>query len=262
MVVCFFDNLTAHFNHPENINSGSAIVFYSIFSEKYFYEQGVPGFGQDVGWAEGVAIFCQKAIGGVAVGVFFGIGTLFLIYILDKRFSHEENVVQVSTVLALAYLNYFVADFVWKTSGVMATLTQGLMCRFYGRSAMNDVHLFDDFFVMMEHILNTVLFSLGGLVWGGVIVENHRDGVWKSNEWGYLILLYVLLTVIRAALFVFAYPVTVRIGLGTCWPETIFQVYGGLRGAVGIALAISLDSEITEVFGGGDFTKAEKDAGT
>jgi NhaP-type Na+/H+ or K+/H+ antiporter len=40
--------------------------------------------------------------------------------------------------------------------------------------------------------------------------------------------------------------VTSRIGLKTNWPETIFQIHGGLRGAVGIALAIFLDNEVRE----------------
>lgn len=262
MIVAFF---LLNLNRVMKIfinNSGAAIVFYSVFSEKFFYEQGVSGFGTDIGWGEGVALFCQKALGGIAVGIFFGLGTIVLMYLLGRRFSHEENVVQVSAVLAMAYLNYYTADFVWKTSGVIATLTQGLMCRLIGRPAINDPHLFDDFFVMMEHILNTILFSLGGLVWGGVIVENHRDGIWTGKEWGYLILLYVLLHVIRALLFVAVYPITVRIGLSTNWPETIFQIYGGLRGAVGIALALSLDAEITEVFGNSDKFEVERQVAT
>ena len=41
-----------------------------------------------------------------------------------------------------------------------------------------------------------------------------------------------------------AYPITSRIGLKTNWPETWFQVYGGLRGAVGIALALAVDNEV------------------
>mmetsp|Transcript_8052 Transcript_8052/g.20186 ORF Transcript_8052/g.20186 Transcript_8052/m.20186 type:complete len:1010 (-) Transcript_8052:591-3620(-) len=254
--------LKTHIAGESLLNDGAAIVFYSIFAEKFFFEQGIPGFGQDIGWAEGVGIFCQKALGGFACGIFFGLGTLLLVFLLDKRFSHEENIVQVTAVLAMAYLNYYVSDFVWSTSGVIATLTQGLIVRLIGRSAINDPHLFDDFFVMMEHILNTILFSLGGLVWGGVVVENHRDGIWQGKEWGFLILLYILLHVIRALLFVSVYPITVRIGLSTSWPETIFQIYGGLRGAVGIALAISLDSEVSEVFGGNDISLAEKEAAT
>jgi hypothetical protein len=70
-------------------------------------------------------------------------------------------------------------------------------------------------------------------------------------------LLYILLHVIRALLFGLAYPVTVRIGLQTDLKETFFQVYGGLRGALGIALAIALDNEVSVMAGGRFETAAE-----
>jgi NhaP-type Na+/H+ or K+/H+ antiporter len=216
--------LKTHIAGESLLNDGSAIVFFSIFSQKFFYELGIPEFGEDVDFGEGVKLFCQKALGGAALGIVFGLGTLWTLYELDRRFSKEENVVQVSAVVGLAYLGYYVADFVAKTSGVIATVVSGLLVRFLGRASINDIHLMDDFFVLLEHILNTILFSLGGLVWGGVVVENHRDGVWSARDWGYMILLYILLHIIRALLFFVTYPVTERIGLSTSWQESVFQV--------------------------------------
>ncbi len=250
--------LKTHIGGESLLNDGSAIVFFSIFSQRFYAELGVEGFGSDVDLAEGVALFCQKAIGGACIGLFFGIGMLAVLVLLDRKFSKEENITQVMAVLAIAYLNYYVADFVWKTSGVVATLVAGLFVRFLGRDAINDVHLLDNFFALLEHILNTVLFSLGGLVFGHVIVENHRTGAWQARDWGYLLLLYVLLTVIRTFLFVVTYPITARIGLKTNWQETAFQIHGGLRGAVGIALAIALDNEVAAATGGRDETAFEE----
>lgn len=57
------------------------------------------------------------------------------------------------------------------------------------------------------------------------------------------------MNIIRAVCFFAIYPVTVRIGLSTTIQETIFQIWGGLRGAVAIALAISLNSQVIEVSG-------------
>ena len=65
-------------------------------------------------------------------------------------------------------------------------------------------------------------------------------------DWGYLFILYALLTVIRAFSFFLFYPITSRIGIKTSIKETIFQIYGGLRGAVGIALALALDNAVRE----------------
>ena len=226
------------------LNDGSAIVFFFIFSERFLYELGIPGVGEDVDWGTGFAWFFQKALGGAAIGGAFALGLLAVLFSLNRRFSREENVVQVSAVIAIAYLNYYVADFVASTSGVIATVTAGLLVKLAGRAMVNDPDLLEDFLSVIEHILNTVLFSLGGVVWGATIVSGERNGSWTGQEWGYLILLYIMLTLIRFILFVSVYPITVRIGLRTNWKESLFQIYGGLRGAVGIALAIVLDSEV------------------
>lgn len=67
--------------------------------------------------------------------------------------------------------------------------------------------------------------------------SGESNATFGAADWGYMFLLYILLTAIRFVLFFLAYPVTSRIGLKTSLRETLFQVYGGLRGAVGIALA-------------------------
>jgi len=50
----------------------------------------------------------------------------------------------------------------------------------------------------------------------------------------------------------------VRIGLKTNWPETIFTIYSGLRGSVGIALALSLNSQVIQVSPEDELTLYEK----
>lgn len=192
-------------------------------------------------------MFVQKAIGGFAIGIVAGGAIILVMSMLNRRFGKEENIVQVTAVLGMVYVNYFVAEVVCSTSGVIATLAAGLCVKFLGRETINNIHLMDDFFSITEHILNTILFSLGGLVWGEKIYDNHVNGLLTGTDWGYLFLLYVLLHVIRALLFAAAYPITVRIGLKTNWKETTFQIYGGLRGAVGIALAIYLENELVSI---------------
>ncbi len=236
------------------LNDGSAIVFFSIFSERYYSEFGIEGVGEDVDLKKGIGMFCQKALGGAAIGLFFAIALLGCLLVLNRRFSREENVVQVTAIFGVAYLNYYVADFVWKTSGVMATVSAGVFVKLLGRAMVNDLKLLEDFLTLVEHILNTVLFTLGGAVWGAVIATGERDGTWTAKEWGYLLVLYIGLHVIRAAQFVLTYPITSRIGLKTNWAETAFQVFGGLRGALGITLGIALDNKVSFITGGNNDT--------
>jgi len=160
--------LKVHISGEALMNDGSAIVFYTIFSQRYLLELGVPGLGDDIGWGEGFKLFFQMSLGGAAVGVGFGFVTLGFMHLLGRRLDHEENVVEVSTGLAAAYLCYFTAEIVLETSGVIATLSMGLVINEFARPTINDVKFMRGVWSIVEHILNTILFTLGGLVWGSV----------------------------------------------------------------------------------------------
>jgi len=96
----------------------------------------------------------------------------------------------------------------------VATVFCGVTTKAFGETMFADLQLLEDFWALVEHLLNTVLFALGGLVWGSVIANtDFRVGEFTGKDWGYLFLLYVLLTVIRFFLFMCAFPVTSRIGL-------------------------------------------------
>ncbi|KAL3935316.1 MAG: hypothetical protein SGBAC_009144 [Bacillariaceae sp.] len=229
--------LKIHIAGESLLNDGAAIVFFSIFVGRYFYEDlhyiGGQEHSEDIDLSRGVAMFFQKALGGAAVGVMFGLGQILLLSILHRRVSREENIVQVTSVVGMAYLNFYTADYVWHTSGVISTVVAGLIVKLLGRAAIN------------------------GIVWGAVVATGEKLGKWKVADWGYLALLYIMLHIIRGFLFGVAYPVTSRIGLKSDPKETFFQVYGGLRGALGIALAIALDNEVAALAGGRFETEAE-----
>ena len=60
----------------------------------------------------------------------------------------------------------------------------------------------------------------------------------------YLAVLFVAVLFIRFILVIAFFPITKRIGLGTDWREAMFMSYSGLRGAVGVALALLLSAEV------------------
>jgi len=57
--------------------------------------------------------------------------------------------------VAFAYIGYYTAEVVWGFSGVISTVVTGVMVSFFGRSMINDPKLLDDFWVLLEHLLNT-----------------------------------------------------------------------------------------------------------
>ena len=102
---------------------------------------------------------------------------------------------------------------------------------------------------LIDRLLNTLLFTFAGLEFGAILSDNKvtegvTDALFSGYDWGYLFLLFLLLLVIRLVLLVVFFPINSNIGIGSSWREMIFMWYGGLRGAVGIALAIALNAEV------------------
>jgi NhaP-type Na+/H+ or K+/H+ antiporter len=240
--------LKMHIAGESLLNDGSAIVFFTIFSLRYLAELDMlPDVGEEIDWPAGIKLFIRMAVGGFAVGILFGVMLLTALRLFTHNLNRHENVVEVASTITAAYLCYYTAEVVWGMSGVIATVTLGLMVAGGGRPLINDNSLMEDFWTLVEHLLNTLLFLLGGLVWGTIIANTgERTGTFTGNDWGYLVLLYVVLTAIRFALFAIVFPVISRIGLKSNWQEMVFQSFSGLRGAIGISLAIFLDNEVRQ----------------
>ena len=116
-----------------------ALVFFFIFSQKFFFEYGIPGFGSDVDVGQGFALFFRMCFGAVAVGLAFGAGMFGVIYYLNRRFNYEESVVQVTATITTAYLTYYTSEAVLGMSGVIAVVTLGFVTKFYCENLFSDI---------------------------------------------------------------------------------------------------------------------------
>ena len=181
-----------------------------------------------VGVSKGVGQFLFAVLGGVVLGSFLGYAASRLTRTID------DPEVQITLTAVVAYSSYLLA-YQLHLSGIIATASAGLIVGNLGTkncSAQTKTAL-ESFWAYVAFIMNSLVFLLIGL-------EMHVDELLRS--WRPVLLAVGAVLVGRALSVYLLVPVsnalTEKIPLR--WQHVI--VWGGLRGALALALALSLDS--------------------
>ena len=206
-------------------NDGTAIVLFTLFFT--MYTSGESSF--DI--LSGIKEFSIVVIFGLALGVIFG---YLAITIISKVFNNP--LVEISLSIGVSYMVFFLAEHVFHVSGVVALVSLALMFSSIGRTKISpEVEDFlHHFWEMMAYIANTLIFLLVGVL---VITRITLD---SPEYWTTLFILYIGIMIIRAFSVSLFIPILKRIGVGITKEKTIVLVWGGLRGAVSLALALSV----------------------
>lgn len=72
-------------------------------------------------------------------------------------------------------------------------------------------------------------------------VVQAEEQLLEGRDWGYAVLNWVLLNVIRFVVIAIFKPFLERVGDGFSWQDTFLATWAGLRGAVGLSLALIVD---------------------
>ena len=177
-----------------------------------------------VGW-----LFLKEAVGGCVFGVLLGGAAIYLMKGVDNY------KVEILLTLALVLGGYTLAVQL-HTSGPIAVVVAGLMIGNLGRkNAMSQTtrHRLDNFWELLDEILNIVLFALIGLE--VLILEIH---------WVYLVAgILSIPLILTGRLVAVGIPITLFRRV-TDWfynEHTVkILVWGGLRGGISVALALTL----------------------
>lgn len=174
-----------------------------------------------------VLLFLQEAIGGALIGLVAGYGAYRMLKSIDQH--HVEILI----TLALAMGGYAVADTL-HTSGPIAVVVAGLLIGNHGRHlGMSDTtrEYLDTFWELIDELLNAVLFVLIGL-----------EVLALSFKSEYLVAGLLAIPLVLCARFVsVSLPVQVfRLFQELTDRATLILTWGGLRGGISVAMALSL----------------------
>ncbi|KAJ8298747.1 hypothetical protein KUTeg_022807 [Tegillarca granosa] len=206
------------------VNDGAAIVFFNIFLKLTTTEEGMTG-GQIV-WH-----FVRVAVGGPLWGFLMGKISLFW---LARVFN--DALVEITITLASTYLTYYIGEEFMEVSGVLAVVVLGITINAEKTMISPEVETFlHRFWETLAYIANTLIFIIVGMVISEkAIFEIH------GIDWFYMFALYFGIFVIRAVVIALFSPVLRHTGYGMSWKEGTVMTWGGLRGAVGLALALQV----------------------
>ncbi|KAH6926392.1 hypothetical protein HPB50_018099 [Hyalomma asiaticum] len=206
------------------LNDGSAIVIYEVL-----VELAVPGRSMtaaDIAW-----MFCRISFGGPLLGLVVG---KLSVWYLSKVFN--DSVIEITITLSSAYITYYLAETVLQVSGVLAVVALGVVISANKVSISPEVEEFvHSFWEMLSYLANTLIFIIVGIV----ITERSVSFI-EKNDLFLILITYIAITVFRLLMIGMLSPILTRLGYGLKWQDAIIMTWGGLRGAVGLALALSV----------------------
>ncbi len=207
-------------------NDATAIVMFNILLAM------ILGLAQaDV--VGGALSFAEVFVGGVIVGYLLARATCWLIGQL-----RNQTIVEITLTISLAYIAFILAEHFLHVSGVMATLTAGLVMGSVGRKRISG-----DSWEMLGETWENIGFWANSLIF--IMVGMAVPMIMQDISWAALATmatLIVVATLARSVLIFGLIPGVQYLGL-TANLTTGYKavmLWGGLRGAVSLALALAI----------------------
>ena len=221
------------------LNDGTGVVFFTIFSNL--------AAGKGVTAGLGIASILFLCVGGIALGLGFSIVTSVW---LEKTFN--DSTLSITITITASYLLYWVSesiraqfshDFQVGVSGILALCTFGLYLSAFSkvrisRKAEHPLHAVVGW---IQYVSETLIFLLTGILVGGIFIQEEHTV--KGSDWWKLILFFIMLNLIRAALVAILSPILNRLGHKLNFKELFILSYAGLRGALGLSLALTVNAD-------------------
>ena len=174
----------------------------------------------------------RQSVGGPFFGWLFALVAVFLL----GRVPHIMAV-EVSATVTAAYLCYLLSTANVGASGILSLVVFGLfMGKWRNHGISPSVHrALSPVWHWLVFIANTVLFAIVGVIICRALFVS--SGV-QFRDFGYCILLYLVLQVTRIAAIVCLFPFSRLLGYSLSLSEVVMLCAAGLRGAVSLMLAL------------------------
>ena len=205
-------------------NDATAIVLFIILA-------AVMVAGADASAGNAAVDFIKVFFGGIAVGL---IAARTMAWIIGTM--RNMPLVEITLTVVLAYLSFLIAEHYLHVSGVMAVVTAGLVMGSYGRTKVSPAtwHALHETWEQLGFWANSLIFFLVGILVPNVLKDfSGAQAIW-------LVVLIVVAFVARSIVLFGILPAMIRAKLSAPVSGAFRAImfWGGLRGAVSLALAL------------------------
>mmetsp|Transcript_29366 Transcript_29366/g.44326 ORF Transcript_29366/g.44326 Transcript_29366/m.44326 type:complete len:327 (+) Transcript_29366:728-1708(+) len=207
------------------LNDGTAMVVFLVLLDMVE--------GNSLTFMDIVIKFIRLSIGGPLLGILGGIIMSFIL----KRI-HNQFVLEVNTTIFISYLIFFIAESTAvHVSGILAVVAMGLYMTNTGKTRISaeSEHSVHHVWGYIGFVAETVIFILTGVIMGQRSISDSEIGL---KDYMLLFGTYVILHFIRFFMILIFWPVLSRMGYGMSFNQVVLCSYAGLRGAVGMSLAL------------------------
>ncbi|PCH85875.1 MAG: sodium:proton antiporter [Piscirickettsiaceae bacterium] len=218
--------LTALLEGESLFNDATAIVAYTLL-----VSFALNGSGMQTAPSV-IMFFLNNALGGLVVG-------LLVSYVASKLYSLSTNHFAYALFgILTAIFSFYFAEHLLHVSGIVSVLAGGLyLGEFYRNNQTNNDTFSANLWELNAYIANAILFILVGVT----ITVSMFTGQWLAMLIGILAATIARAVVVYGCLPVFTFiPSVEKIGSRS----KNVMMWGGLRGAVSLALALSIPTDI------------------
>jgi Na+/H+ antiporter len=215
-------------------NDATAIVMFHILL-------GIIGAGTAFSTSvaiNGIGQFLLVFFGGLLVGAILGAAMLWII-----ARGHKDHMVQAVLTSVLAYLAFIFAEHFFNVSGVMAVVAAGILSSWVGKRVFDDSmrRYMTEFWEQLAFLANSMIFLLMGLTEYHLFADLRR----YHDTIGYILIGFLLTIVARLVVVYGLTPLSNRLAPHARVERQDKAVifWGGLRGAVPLALALGLPAD-------------------
>eukprot|EP01064_Diplonema_japonicum_P019434 TRINITY_DN2814_c0_g1_i1.p1 TRINITY_DN2814_c0_g1~~TRINITY_DN2814_c0_g1_i1.p1 ORF type:complete len:1339 (+),score=299.79 TRINITY_DN2814_c0_g1_i1:155-4171(+) len=183
--------------------------------------------------------FLYVALGGPVIGLVIAFIT---VKSLERVFN--DTLIEVTLTLTSSYITFFVCEAFAKVSGVLGLVALGCYLSYFRHCISPEVeHTLHHFWEVAVFLTNSCIFALAGMI-VALKAFNNLEGM----DAVYLVITYATINIVRGLVCgAFCYAMNMCRPASKLSGGTIALVaWGGLRGAVGLSLALVLQND-TEV---------------